>query len=805
MVVIAAARRLCVAKRSTPVAVSSMPSTPSLVRRATMVAVSSSPLSMTATKRKRFTDMDPLHSLRCRCQWRRSSSSSSSQDNSKSNRSSNDSVRAAKPLLDESNVTAEEEQLEPAASASFEQPPSTSSSTSPTQQQQSVGLGSIIRGAVERLKDEKFHAGSMSYSWSPDDLVQDDVEIIQTPKIDTPPVTNVTNRAQMYEIGGFEAMMTIHSSSSSSSSTTTTSSSSLDENSSILEETTSHPSNNSNNNNNNDMVGFHVRDGPVPRGTRVDNDVDGDGRNRRSRFMLHKQQQQQQQQQHHHRHHLQSSPPVTATTTAAREKYGSLMDPHVPIMPGQTHLIQGGTPCDLSPNDSIHRRPYTLADYGEESVYTLILLRHGESEWNASNRYTGWCDVNLTRRGEREARAAGRLLAANGIEIDHAFTSVLRRASYTTNMALNMAGQHWVPVTKTWRLNERHYGALQGYNKDTAYEELNIDQELVMEMRRSYSTPPPRMDDDHPHWHGTDRRYSKLSPDQLEASRAESLKSAAQRIMPFFNSVIVPSLKDGNRCLVVSHANTLRTLIKQIDNISDQDIKQLSIPTGIPLIYRLDKDMKPVDPNCELEFRYLVQPKGYTWATSRDHGFHGVYLGDLERLQDIQRKRDATNRGWQRVILRNIAKQSNDEDICSRTNYYHNPQFHQTNVIETKHLWWKITQKMQNPEFANMLLLVRMKEFLEGLLAYRRGRNCKNHRYIPLEAYERILEKIHLDSAGLVVDPFVSLEDRLDRECRQRRWIETLNSEKNTTTNNDTMMSILDSWQDIDKEVSLID
>ena len=122
------------------------------------------------------------------------------------------------------------------------------------------------------------------------------------------------------------------------------------------------------------------------------------------------------------------------------------MDPHVPIMPGQTHLVQGGTPCDLSPNDSLHRRPYILADYGEESVYTLILLRHGESEWNASNRYTGWCDVNLTWRGEREARAAGRLLASNGIEIDHAFTSVLRRASYTTNMALNMAGQHWVPI-----------------------------------------------------------------------------------------------------------------------------------------------------------------------------------------------------------------------------------------------------------------------------------------------------------------------------------------------------------------------
>lgn len=257
-----------------------------------------------------------------------------------------------------------------------------------------------------------------------------------------------------------------------------------------------------------------------------------------------------------------------------------------------------------------------------------------------------------------------------------------------------------MPVTKTWRLNERHYGALQGYNKDTAWEQLNIDQELVMEMRRSYATRPPRMTDDHPYWHGNDRRYAKLTTEQMEKSRSESLKDAAERIMPFFNSVVVPSMREGNRCLVVSHANTIRTLIKQIDNISDQDIKQLSIPTGIPLIYRLDRDMKPVDPNCELEFRYLVQPKGYTWATSRQHGFHGVYLGDLERLQDIQKKRDATNRGWQRVILRNIAKQLNKEDLVEDDTCYPNPSrcFHGEDIVETTHLWWKITQKMQNPE-----------------------------------------------------------------------------------------------------------
>lgn len=314
-------------------------------------------------------------------------------------------------------------------------------------------------------------------------------------------------------------------------------------------------------------IGFNIHDGPVP--------INETARARKRRKKKY----------------------TDADNTTAHEESQSLIDPYYVSPANQTHLIQGGTPCDLP---SLSSPPFSLAQYGETSVYTLILLRHGESEWNSQNRYTGWCDVPLTKRGENEARSAGRLLEENGIEIDHAFTSVLRRASFTCNMTLNMARQHWVPITKTWRLNERHYGALQGYNKDTAYQELGIDQELVMEMRRSYATPPPRMEDDHPYWHGKDRRYAKLSPEQLERSRAESLKDAAERIMPFFNKVIVPSLREGNRCLVVSHANTIRTLIKQIDNISDEDIKQLSIPTGIPLIYRLDKDLRPVDPNCEV-------------------------------------------------------------------------------------------------------------------------------------------------------------------------------------------------------------
>jgi len=423
-------------------------------------------------------------------------------------------------------------------------------------------------------------------------------------------------------------------------------------------------------------------------------------------------------------------------------KYGRVS----PGIHSSTHFVEGGVPCYPAPP------PYRLAEYGEESVYTLVLLRHGESEWNMQNRYTGWCDVNLTKKGDVEARSAGRLLLENDIEIDHAFTSALKRASFTTNMALNMAKQHWVPITKSWRLNERHYGSLQGYNKDTAYQELNLDQTLVMEMRRSYDTRPPRMEDDHPYWHGNDRRYKKMSPSQLEQTRAESLKDTAERILPFFNTVIAPSLQSGNKCLVVSHANTLRSLIKHIDNISDHDIKGMSIPTGIPLLYRLDRNLKPVDPNHDLEFRYMIEPKGYTWATSRAHGFHGVYLGDLERLQDIQKKRDAQNRDWQRVLLNKMV-----ESIESRQN----------RVFETRQLWWQIHTKMQEPDFCNMLLLARMQNYLEGLMFRRK------QRFLTANGYKSIVDKIYFDARGHLVEPFVALKP-VDSEERHRIFYENL-------------------------------
>ena len=417
----------------------------------------------------------------------------------------------------------------------------------------------------------------------------------------------------------------------------------------------------------------------------------------------------------------------------------------------QTHYIKGGLPCDPAP-----AQPFRLADFGDDALYTLVLLRHGESEWNHLNQYTGWCDVNLTDKGKSEARDAGRLLLENGIEIDHAFTSVLKRASFTTNMALNTSKQHWVPVTKTWRLNERHYGALQGYNKDEAYKELGLDQELVMEMRRSYDVAPPPMSDDHPHWHGNDRRYKHLSRDQLESSRGESLKDCAARIMPFYQKVVLPSLHAGNRCLIVSHANTIRTFIKNIDCISDEDIKGMSIPTGIPLLYRLDRNFQPVDPKVDLEFRYLVEPKGYTWATSRHYGFSGVYLGDLERLQEIQKKRDATNRNWQRIILRNVAT-ALLESMCQTESVQNGI----TQVMETRQLWFHIRVKMeQKPEYRNMMLLQLTLDYLEELMSLRR------QRYLTKAGFESILNKIHLDTEGKVVEPFEELGSASHKSAR---------------------------------------
>ena len=235
--------------------------------------------------------------------------------------------------------------------------------------------------------------------------------------------------------------------------------------------------------------------------------------------------------------------------------------------------------------------------------------------------------------------------------------------------------------------------------------------------------------------------------------------------MPFFNTVILPSLKAGNKCLIVSHANTLRTLIKQIDNISDEDIKGMSIPTAIPILYRLDKNFKPVDPNVELEFKYMVEPKGYTWATSRAHGFHGVYLGDLERLQDIQRKRDATNRDWQRIIMRNLALALDpavDVDVCSKSTS--KPD----RMLRTRQLWWQIHTKMHETEFSNMLILARMKDHLETLM-YK-----KKQHFMSFQDFEKVMDQLHLDAEGHVVEPFVKLSEDPHKEERVKEWYDSM-------------------------------
>lgn len=195
--------------------------------------------------------------------------------------------------------------------------------------------------------------------------------------------------------------------------------------------------------------------------------------------------------------------------------------------------------------------------------------------------------------------------------------------------------------------------------------------------------------------------------------------------------------------MIVSHANSLRSLVKHIDNISDEDIKGMSIPTGIPLLYRLDKNMKPVDPKMELEVKFMIEPKGYTWGTSRQYGFHGVYLGDLKRLQEIQMKRDATNRDWQRIILRNIARQLDDN--LGKVGAVSD------GVMEIRQLYFQIHMKSKEKELGNMLLLVRMKRHLEQLMSVRK------QKYLTMEGFEAILNKLHLDTEGRIVEPFKDL------------------------------------------------
>ncbi len=218
----------------------------------------------------------------------------------------------------------------------------------------------------------------------------------------------------------------------------------------------------------------------------------------------------------------------------------------------------------------------------------LVLLRHGESDWNLQNRFTGWTDVDLSAKGEKEAHEAGRLLREEGFVFDLAITSVLKRAIRTLNVVLDEMDLAWVPVEKTWRLNERHYGALQGLNKEETAKKFGEDQVKIW--RRSFATPPPPMDPGDERSARHDRRYASLTPEQLPVG--ESLKDTIARMMPAWEDQIAPAIRAGQRLVVAAHGNSLRGLVMHLDGLSEQEILEFNIPTGVPLVYDLEHDLR---------------------------------------------------------------------------------------------------------------------------------------------------------------------------------------------------------------------
>ena len=224
-----------------------------------------------------------------------------------------------------------------------------------------------------------------------------------------------------------------------------------------------------------------------------------------------------------------------------------------------------------------------------DAPYTLVLLRHGESDWNAKNLFTGWVDVDLTEQGEAEAVRGGNLLAAAGVLPDLLHTSLLRRAIRTAELSLNACDRHWIPVIRNWRLNERHYGALQGKDKKATLAQYGEEQFMLW--RRSYDVPPPPIDADDEFAQSHDVRYAWLPPEARPTT--ECLADVVHRLIPYWEDVIVPDLRTGKVVMVAAHGNSLRAMVKHLDGISDEDIAGLNIPTGIPLVYRLDADLRP--------------------------------------------------------------------------------------------------------------------------------------------------------------------------------------------------------------------
>jgi 2,3-bisphosphoglycerate-dependent phosphoglycerate mutase len=245
---------------------------------------------------------------------------------------------------------------------------------------------------------------------------------------------------------------------------------------------------------------------------------------------------------------------------------------------------------------------------------TLVLLRHGESEWNKENRFTGWHDVGLSEKGVREATEAGRVLTADGYTFDVAYTSVLKRAIKTLWIVMEGMDLMWIPVHRSWRLNERHYGSLQGLNKAETAAKYGMEQTQIW--RRSYDVPPPPLTPDDERYPGRDRRYAGLRPDELPLT--ECLKDTVERFLPYWHETIVPDLRAGKRVLIAAHGNSLRALVKYLDGISDADTVGLNIPTGIPLVYELQDDLRPI------RHFYLGDPEAVAKATA-------AVAGQLER------------------------------------------------------------------------------------------------------------------------------------------------------------------------------
>jgi 2,3-bisphosphoglycerate-dependent phosphoglycerate mutase len=223
-------------------------------------------------------------------------------------------------------------------------------------------------------------------------------------------------------------------------------------------------------------------------------------------------------------------------------------------------------------------------------MYKVVLLRHGESEWNKLNLFTGWTDVDLSEKGVEEAHEAGKTLKAEGYTFDLAFTSVLKRAIRTLNITLEELDLLWIPVIKSWRLNERHYGSLQGLNKAETTEKYGADKVKIW--RRSYDVPPPSLEENDKRYPGTDPRYTEM--DKKDIPLTESLKLTVDRFLPYWHDAIAPAIKSGKKVIIAAHGNSLRALVKYLDNISEADITELNIPTGVPLVYELDADLKPV-------------------------------------------------------------------------------------------------------------------------------------------------------------------------------------------------------------------